>query len=183
MVAVKTVLYIVPKSEEARALYSAQIAVHNANREDSGFDLFVMDDTHVLPYSNVQGELLDSGISGQMVEFHDGQIPTSTPPLEETDLIVFTGFDLIPRSSIRKLAMRQPNSPGLIDHGYRGPLLMPVQATRPEGVHIEKHARYFQVVAPGKKWFEVRIVSKLGPSKRGAGGFGSTGTHEKVMKK
>ncbi len=69
------------------------------------------------------------------------------------------------------------NSEGIIDRTYRGPLKAPVRNhTVTEAYHIQQGTRLFQIVAPDMGWIrEVRIVESLPETRRGEGGFGSTG--------
>lgn len=95
-----------------------------------------------------------------------------------------TGYYMYPRSSISKTPYRLANSVGIIDSGYRGNLIAMVdydteiekKCTTNE---IEQYGRLFQICAPGLVPIYVNIVDKLEnlgeTTKRGAGGFGSTG--------
>jgi dUTPase len=78
------------------------------------------------------------------------------------------------------------NCEGVIDAGYRGNIKAPVDwsmfYSKPKGKSsmeslftMQKHARYFQLCMPTLTPFQVYIVDKLDDTKRGEGGFGSTG--------
>ena len=103
-----------------------------------------------------------------------------------------SGFYVYPRSSISKTPLRLANQVGIIDSGYRGPLIGVFDnITKPpdnifdmsEHVYrIEKHTRLLQICTPDLSKFKV-IVNKVDDitelakqTDRGAGGFGSTGT-------
>jgi dUTP pyrophosphatase len=84
-------------------------------------------------------------------------------------------FWLLPRSSIYKSGLTMANSVGVIDKSYGGELKAPVWTMR-EGVNVEVGDRLFQIVAPDMGWIsEVRLVSSMDATERGANGFGSTG--------
>ena len=82
---------------------------------------------------------------------------------------------LMPRSSISKTPLRLSNAIGLIDAGYRGEIMAAVDNIKKESYEVEKGQRLFQLVSMdgGPIYFE--LVDNLSTSKRGEGGFGSTG--------
>ncbi len=112
-------------------------------------------------------------------------------------------FWLAPRSSIWKSGVTQANSIGIIDKSYRGTLMgavIPIHkpqgywshtsGTAKSGSYVwmncdskdtgnpilERGQRLFQILAPDMGPIkEVRIVDSLPETKRGEGGFGSTG--------
>ena len=67
------------------------------------------------------------------------------------------------------------NSVGIMDAGYRGNYMVPVDNLSDEDFIIEKHTRLFQVVGSNLNSIEVQLVNNLSDSQRGSGGFGSTG--------
>lgn len=81
-----------------------------------------------------------------------------------------------PRSG---LALRHgitlPNAPGTIDPDYRGELLVILQHTGGEPVHIRRGERIAQLVFARFETPEVVEAELLGETARGEGGFGSTG--------
>lgn len=85
---------------------------------------------------------------------------------------------LMCRSSIIKYPLRQSNSVGLIDAGYRGTIKFPVDNLHRDAdgsCFIEKGTRLCQLVAFDGKPIVTTVVNSLPGSKRGDGGFGSTG--------
>ena len=121
--------------------------------EDTGYDLFVDADYTVNPG---EVKMIGFGVSAASL----------------------TGYLLIPRSSICKTPLMMANSVGLIDSGYRGPIMAPVRnigSTEP--YRVERGTRLFQLlpINEGKPFSKVRIVSELPSSERNEGGFGSTG--------
>jgi len=90
-------------------------------------------------------------------------------------------YYLYPRSSISKTPMRMANSVGIIDSGYRGPLISAVDLLAYMGHQgsrtfaVEVGSRYFQVCAPNLgRIHDVILVDSLEETYRGSGGFGST---------
>jgi len=83
-----------------------------------------------------------------------------------------------PRSG---LALRHgvtlPNSPGTIDPDYRGELRVIMQNLGPEPVTLARGERIAQLVFARFETPSVELVDELSSSRRGEGGFGSTGTH------
>ena len=67
------------------------------------------------------------------------------------------------------------NSIGVIDSGYRGELMVPVDNPTDDDYMIKPGERLFQIILPNLEEFEVEIVDYLSDSERGEGGFGSTG--------
>lgn len=93
-------------------------------------------------------------------------------------------FWLAPRSSICRTQWRLANSLGLIDATYRGPIRAAIYSVGADPVPtfgVDNHGlRLTQLATPSlTPWTEVIIVDDLPAiaTARGAGGFGSTGTH------
>ena len=74
------------------------------------------------------------------------------------------------------------NSPGTIDSGYRGEVMVILTNMGPLEFHIKKGDRIAQMVIAKYETPEIEEVKSLDDTKRGTGGFGSTGT-AKVEKK
>ena len=81
----------------------------------------------------------------------------------------------MPRSSISKTPLRQCNSVGLIDGGYRGEIMAAVDNVKDEPYTVEPGQRLFQLVAMDGSPIHFELVSMLTETGRGEGGFGSTG--------
>ena len=83
-----------------------------------------------------------------------------------------------PRSGMAlKHALTVPNSPGTIDAGYRGEVSVIVLNAGDESYHVKRGERIAQMVISKLPDVEMVQVETLSESKRGAGGFGSTGKH------
>ena len=81
---------------------------------------------------------------------------------------------VFPRSSMAKRGFTMPNSVGVIDEGYRG--IVQVVLSWPHGIESVNHGEYIAqaMVLPVK---QARLMRGHVPldTKRGEGGFGSTG--------
>lgn len=87
-----------------------------------------------------------------------------------------TAFYLYPRSSTgSKTPIRLSNSVGVIDAGYRGPLMAILDNVSDEPFTMKKGERYFQVCSPDLCPITFELVEELSDTSRGDGGFGSTG--------
>ena len=155
------VLYLVPATPEVKAVYEAIAAAYLAKpvgERDAGFDL-------ISPATSAEAGTVTK-ISQQC-----------SAAVYDVVRGTFRAYWMLPRSSLSKTPLRLANSVGLIDAGYRGTLLAAVDAKAPH--FVEADTRLFQIAAADLLPFdEIRIVSEIpgGPTFRGAGGFGSTGT-------
>lgn len=81
-----------------------------------------------------------------------------------------------PRSGLAlKHGLTLPNAPATIDSDYRGELMIPMINLGTEPVEVKRGTRIAQLVFQRVEQVEVVEVSELPTSKRGQGGFGSTG--------
>jgi dUTP pyrophosphatase len=89
----------------------------------------------------------------------------------------YTGFYIYPRSSLSKTPLRLANCTGIIDAGYRGPIIGMFDCLR-ETFSPALYDRLIQICAPNLMPIFVNVVDSLadlGPNtSRGEGGFGST---------
>ena len=127
---------------------------------DAGMDLYFTGTQIVM---SEETNLISLGIKAEMT--HHVGLHLSKPK----------SFFIVPRSSIYKTPLRMSNSIGVIDSGYRGELMVPVDNMTDEDYYIEKEERLFQIIHPTLQSFEVEMVTGLSSTKRGEGGFGSTG--------
>ena len=85
------------------------------------------------------------------------------------------GF-VLPRSGLASKQLIAPiNSPGLIDPGYTGELMIPLMNYSEETYTVVKHERVAQLVAITTGSISFEQVLDLDESDRSEGGFGSTG--------
>ena len=147
-------------NESAIGLYNTD----ETEREDSGLDLYVLNDVFV---EIGKTTYIDLGIQCEMIN-NNKKI----------------GYFLAPRSSISKTPLILANSIGIIDSGYRGNIIAAVKyipynlnAVDNESMtyKIQKGTRLFQICSPTLEPFTTEVSNTLSNSERGSGSFGSTG--------
>ena len=137
--------------------------------DDSGIDVFTPSEVIIPAKSQAKIKL---GIHCSVRKETKITFPTG----EESSNIRPTGFYLLPRSSISKTPLRLSNSVGLIDAGYRGEIMAPVDNISDEDYHVKPGDRLFQLVNADLEPFKtIKEVENLDNTERGDGGFGSTG--------
>lgn len=177
-------LEILPLAD-AKDLYKSEL---ERSDDNAGFDMFVAEDCETKAGTV---SLVNLGCKARMVKCFPDEMEQDVP------------FWLAPRSSIWKSGVVQANSIGVIDKSYRGTLMgavLPIykpsgywsnmSGTPSSGSYVwmncdakdtgnpilERGQRLFQIVAPDMGHIkEVRIVESLPETKRGEGGFGSSG--------
>jgi dUTP pyrophosphatase len=141
---------------------------------DSGIDLYINDSVTFKPGETI---IVDLQVKSRMVDSGGNTMP----------------YYLYPRSSISKTPLRMANSVGIIDKDYRGNIKValtysptwellntinnsdkPVNMTQFNYI-LEAGTRVVQICAPSLCPLKVKMVSELDLTKRGEGGFGSTG--------
>ena len=155
-------LYIKPNDTK---FYESKINLDG----DAGVDLFFPNMVRV-----PRGEtmLVDFEIQCKMVHVHDIE-GVSSP--DDVQYMEPSSFMLVPRSSIFRTPLRQANNIGIIDSGYRGHIMVPVDNHSNEDYIIKRGERLFQLVHPTLYPLYAYLVNDLSDSERGKGGFGSTG--------
>lgn len=90
-------------------------------------------------------------------------------------------MEIRPRSSITKTLAIMQNTPGCLDEGYRGELLIVHRCLESPNIPIPVYNigdRCAQIVIRRREriiWNEVKTLEDLGETSRGNGGYGSTG--------
>ncbi len=150
-----------------KELYDNSIRKGNS-KKDSGFDLYVPQTVTIEP-----GEikLINMGVKCAVKKFtkkeEKSQITLDSIP---------SPYYLYARSSVSKRGIILVNSVGIIDSGYRGPLMAAFYNTKKESVTIESGDRIVQICMPDLSYnFNVQLVESLDHTERGEGGLGSTG--------
>lgn len=143
-------------------LYEKAIEAFNSSKQethrDSGFDVYTP--KSFIAYGHSLSNSLDTQISC-VVYGSDG---TPQP------------YYMYPRSSISKTPLRLSNCVGIIDSGYRGHLIGKFDNLDKCAYSPTTHSRLLQICSHNLMPFEsVTIVESLDETKRGSGGFGSTG--------
>lgn len=90
-------------------------------------------------------------------------------------------MEIRPRSSNTKTMAIMQNSPGTLDEGYTGELMIVHRAIDAPFISVIEYNvgdRVAQILVRHREqiiWDEVETIEELGKTERGAGGFGSTG--------
>ena len=116
----------------------------------------------------------------------DGSEPTGLTIEPGSIVVVPTGFSMAlppgheaqvrPRSGLAaKFGITCLNSPGTIDADYRGEVKVILINLGQEAFVIKRGERIAQMVIAPVTRAELNVVAELDETKRGAGGFGSTG--------
>tara|TARA_R100001132_G_C3273355_1_gene95427 strand:+ start:3194 stop:4195 length:1002 start_codon:yes stop_codon:yes gene_type:complete len=84
-------------------------------------------------------------------------------------------FDLVPRSSLQKSGYLLANNVGVIDHGYRGELIVGLYKFNKRASKLELPFRAVQIIPRKISHFIPVEGEDLDSTVRGDGGFGSTG--------
>ncbi|MCW5764482.1 MAG: dUTP diphosphatase [Phycisphaeraceae bacterium] len=83
-----------------------------------------------------------------------------------------------PRSGLAtKFGVTVPNAPGTVDADYRGEMMVALINLGPRPYTVEHGARIAQMIVAPVARAEVELVDELDSTRRGSGGFGSTGGH------
>jgi len=158
--------------ESLEPLYKKRVNVEG----DAGVDLYFPEEV-VVPGKTL-GMKIDLKIQAEMCQAVNKQLTQNIPPEMLQGMNIedrYLSYKVVPRSSIIKTPLRMANSVGIMDAGYRGNYMVPVDNLSDEDFIIEKHTGLFQVVGANLDSINVELVNTLSNSKRGDGGFGSTG--------
>tara|TARA_Y100000816_G_scaffold284576_1_gene262986 strand:+ start:20528 stop:21115 length:588 start_codon:yes stop_codon:yes gene_type:complete len=155
------------KKKYKEAADNHNLKMKKENYPDAGFDIFTPEDyfcnSEIVSKINFGIKCSASNAAWQM-----------------PNTFVHTGYYMYPRSSLSKTKLRLANSVGIIDSGYRGNLIGAFDCiSQNEEYKVLKHDRLVQICAPDLRPIVVQIVDSeedLGEkTRRGGGGFGSTG--------
>ena len=88
-------------------------------------------------------------------------------------------LELYARSSLPKYNYMVANSVGVIDNGYRGPLIIALVRIRSDGPQLQLPQRIAQIIPKKTHHLEVQVCTDLIKQKtdRGTRGFGSSGNN------
>ena len=138
---------------------------------DAGIDLYFPNDVNV---QAGQSLLIDFEIQCEMWTWtRDSGYDVSVA--KSLDNPYNCSYQLVPRSSIWRTPLRQANNIGIIDAGYRGRIMVPVDNRSNSDYRVKRGERLFQIIHPSLQPIQVEIVDELTNSDRGKKGFGSTG--------
>jgi len=147
-------LSIFAEDNDSRSRYINHSTYHDG---DSGLDLFFPAEVNIGPR---ESKLISLGIKCEAYPSRNKEHNIS--------------YYLYPRSSISKTPIRMSNSVGIIDAGYRGPIMVAIDNISDEPYCIEVGQRLFQICSPTLQPISFELSSSLSETDRGDGGFGST---------
>ena len=165
-------LYVDP-SDKIKDWYHNSIL--NRNPADSGFDLFNPE-----MFVSSPGSLFKIDYSVKCAMYALGDVSVENALLQRETLTP-QAFYLYARSSIAKTNFRLSNSVGIIDHQYRGNIgafFDTVLLNNSANYVVEEKTRLVQLCHPTLEPFHIIMVDsveQLGSTRRGEGGFGSSG--------
>lgn len=133
-----------------KKLYSAAILPTKGNPSDAGYDLYSSEKVSIPARATV---LVSTGICMAIPEGYAGLI-----------------WD---RSSMGVGGIHR--HAGVIDSGYRGHIKVCLHNTTKDVYHVESGDRIAQIIIQECPDFELCLVDSLDATRRGSGGFGSTG--------
>ena len=159
------------KQQAVKALYEGNQYQLFRLSQDAGFDVYCPNEVTI---DAGQTYFLNLGIVCQaLTDPHKYHLTADYGQRHVGDP---TGFYIYPRSSISKPPLRLANSMGIIDAGYRGNLILALDNIKSEPYTIKVGQRLAQICAPNLEHIDFEIVKELSTTKRGSGGFGSTGS-------
>jgi dUTP pyrophosphatase len=124
-----------------------------AHPGDAGMDLYSAEEYVLKPGER---KLISTGVKIALPPSHEAQIRP------KSGLALKHGISIV-------------NTPGTIDEGYRGIVGVIAINHGGEEFKIEKNSKIAQMVINKVETLEVEEVGELSDTKRGEGGFGSTG--------
>lgn len=139
-----------------KKLHQKAVVPHYATEGSAGLDLTVIsdNDTIVIPYKSTM--LCRTGLSFEIPKGYVGLIYI--------------------RSSIgSKLDLVLSNQVGVIDSDYRGEVMIPLRNLGRGARVINSGTRIAQMIITPINQVGIEVVKELSETKRGDGGFGSTG--------
>ena len=139
-----------------KKLHQKAVVPHYATEGSAGLDLTVIsdNDTIVIPYKSTM--LCRTGLSFEIPKGYVGLIYI--------------------RSSIgTKLDLVLSNQVGVIDSDYRGEVMLPLRNLGRGARVVNSGTRIAQMVITPINQVDIEVAEELSETKRGDGGFGSTG--------
>ncbi|MGK7927373.1 MAG: dUTP diphosphatase [Spirulina sp.] len=138
-------------------------------------NIFKLSDKAIIPRYEHEN---DSGLD--LVSIEDAEIPSRENRLIHTGIAIElppnTEAQIRPRSGLAlKHNITVLNTPGTIDEGYRGEVGVILINHGKESFQVTRGMKIAQMVIVPIIRVKIEEVSQLTETKRGAGGFGSTG--------
>jgi hypothetical protein len=153
-------LRLLVEDPKLRSKYETYVANHNTKMieniefPDAGFDLMT-------PY------LKSSSVGSHHFKCHkvnklDLGVKCRAFMYDSAGSVTNTGYYMYPRSSISKSCIRLANSVGIIDAGYRGPLIAMVDVVYGDECFVNAYDKMFQICAPNLVPIVAVLVDDLG---------------------
>lgn len=139
-----------------KKLHEKAVVPHYATVGSAGLDLSVIsdEDTIVIPYNSTM--LCRTGLSFEIPKGYVGLIYIRSSVGSKLDLVL-------------------SNQVGVIDSDYRGEVMLPLRNLGRSARVIENGTRVAQMVITPINQVDIEVTEELSETKRGDGGFGSTG--------
>lgn len=139
-----------------KKLHQKAVVPHYATEGSAGLDLTVIsdEDTIIIPYQSTM--LCRTGLSFEIPKGYVGLIYIRSSVGTKLDLVL-------------------SNQVGVIDSDYRGEVMLPLRNLGRSARVIETGTRIAQMVITPINQVDIEVVDELSETKRGVGGFGSTG--------
>lgn len=139
-----------------KKLHEKAVVPHYATVGSAGLDLTVIsdEDTIVIPYQSTM--LCRTGLSFEIPKGYVGLIYIRSSVGSKLDLVL-------------------SNQVGVIDSDYRGEVMLPLRNLGRGARVINSGTRIAQMVITPINQVDIEVVDELSETKRGVGGFGSTG--------
>ncbi len=139
-----------PETIEIKRLMDGAILPTRAHADDAGLDLYGAEDVSLQPG---EGRMVKTGVAMAVPQGYVGMVAD--------------------RSSLARKGLKTAG--GIIDAGYRGEVMIVLWNISREAVTLNRGERIAQLLAIPIATPAVKEVNELDATKRGAGGFGSTG--------
>ena len=133
-----------------KRLHENAVLPTRGSREAAGLDLYALQDTNIMPFSN---NLVSTGISVMIPYGYYGRIAPRSGVSVKTGLLV---------------------NAGVIDSDYRGEIKILFQNPTNEHKEVKKGDRVAQLIIEKIALLDVQEVVMLSDTERGSNGFGST---------
>lgn len=149
-------------------------ALKPARPGDAGVDLKAMNACDVYPYG-MKDVLPGVGLNEFELQAKSNNVTVVHTKLHVAIPEGYMGI-IVPRSGVAlKHGVQVVNTPGIIDSGYRGEIMIGLVNHGNELYHVNKGDRVAQLIIVPFRTPSFIGVDTLGETERGVGGFGSTG--------
>ena len=128
-------------------------------------------DAKIPRYAKLGDACMDLYAVSHTIDKHGNQVYDTQIAMEIPEGYVGLVF---PRSSVSKTGLTLRNSVGVIDSGYRGPIMLKFSGEAGSYLAGDRVGQIMILPYPQIEYVE---VNQLSDSERGSGGFGSTGTN------